>query len=96
MHFGTLSQPTRQRLLPLPSASRRIVGPLIAQRSRRLPHQIVMKQHHEGTLDPAVVEVSAGGRGVEPMSARFAVHSANGSLQILELAGREEWRCPIS
>jgi hypothetical protein len=25
------------------------------------------------------------------MSARFAVHGTNGSLQILELAGREEW-----
>jgi hypothetical protein len=25
------------------------------------------------------------------MSARFAVHGTNGSLQILDLAGREEW-----
>jgi hypothetical protein len=25
------------------------------------------------------------------MTARFAVHGANGSLQIHELAGREEW-----
>jgi hypothetical protein len=71
----SLTRPNNMYFVHHPSRDGNVYYPAFRKRTDRaadraafesLTHQIVMKQHHEGTLDPAVVEYLLAGVGLNP------------------------------